>query len=63
MSRTVDCGEGRHDLCVGYAHTSYLFPQDSRPIDEEPFPCGCRCHHKEGARVPCKACVPDTTDA
>lgn len=58
MSKTVDCGEGRHDLCVGYAHTAYLFPQESRPLDEAPFACACRCHH-DGRGVPCTACKKD----
>lgn len=57
MSVTVDCGEGKHDLCVGYGHTAYLFPQDSRDLDEPPFNCGCVCHH-DGRGTPCPECLP-----
>lgn len=56
MSITVDCGEGRHDLCSGQGHTAYLFPQESRDLDRPPFDCGCRCHH-DGRGVPCKRCA------
>lgn len=56
MSLTVDCGEGKHDLCAGTGHTAYLFPQESRGYAEPPFNCGCRCHH-DGRGVPCKECV------
>ena len=59
MSITVDCGEGKHDLCVGKGRTAYLFPQESRGTDEPPFACGCRCHH-DGTGVPCGACGRDT---
>jgi len=57
VSRTVDCGEGKHDLCLGTGRVSYLFPQENRDFDEPPFFCGCRCHHEgtvSGFRgVPC----------
>lgn len=53
MPITVDCGEGKHDLCIGTGHTAYLFPQESRKLDEPPFYCGCRCHH-DGTGTPCK---------
>lgn len=41
MSVTVDCGEGRHDVCSGSATKTYLIPQ----LDGERFECGCYCHH------------------
>lgn len=56
MSITVDCGEDKHGLCVGFGHTSYMYPQESRGMDEEPFNCGCRCHHLPDAAVPCREC-------
>jgi len=63
VSVTVDCGEGKHALCTGRGHTSYLFPQESRELSEPPFDCGCRCHHGGGAGVPCRACAtPTPTD-
>lgn len=54
MAVTVDCGEGKHQLCVGRGRTAYLFPQESKDAGEEPFYCGCGCHHDgtEGC-VPC----------
>jgi hypothetical protein len=52
---TVDCGEGKHDLCTGTGHKAYLIPQESREPDEPPFNCGCRCHH-DGTGVPCVEC-------
>lgn len=54
MAKTVDCGEGKHDLCTGRGHTAYLFPQESRDHDEPPFYCGCKCHHVSDAKVPCQ---------
>lgn len=50
MAVTVDCGEGKHALCVGEGHTAYLIPQASRSYDEPPFPCRCRCHGEAVAR-------------
>lgn len=58
MSVTVDCGEGKHDLCTGTGRTAYLIPQESRGFDEPPFNCGCPCHHDGGLGVPCKECTP-----
>lgn len=57
MAVTVDCGEGKHTLCVGEGHVAYLFPQESRGSDEPPFSCGCQCHHdgRDGC-VPCDEC-------
>lgn len=46
MATTVDCGEGRHQVCTGRGYTAYLIPQDSRRLDEAPFYCGCQCHHR-----------------
>ena len=43
MSVTIDCGEGKHDLCVGWAKQTYLFPQ----YDGERFECDCPCHKRE----------------
>lgn len=55
MSLTVDCGEGKHDLCTGSGDQPYLVPQDAGPR----FACGCRCHH-DGINglfgVPCEEC-------
>lgn len=53
MSVTVDCGEGKHDLCSGRGRTAYLFPQESPEPDEPSFYCGCPCHHNETSSVPC----------
>jgi hypothetical protein len=60
MSVTVDCGEGKHDLCAGTGRTAYLFPQESRDLGQKPFACGCPCHH-EGRGVPCPECAPTGT--
>lgn len=40
MALTIDCGEGRHDVCIGYAKQTYLIPQ----LDGELFRCACGCH-------------------
>jgi hypothetical protein len=37
---TIDCGEGKHDLCIGWGTDSYLIPQRAG----ERFDCGCSCH-------------------
>lgn len=55
MSKTVDCGEGRHELCNGTGRTAFMFPQEDRHYDEPPFNCGCPCHHG-GSGVPCPEC-------
>lgn len=52
MPITVDCGEGKHDLCTGTGRTAYLISQESRGYDEPPFYCGCHCHH-DGSGTPC----------
>lgn len=58
MPITVDCGENKHDLCTGRGRTAYLIPQESRALDEEPFNCGCTCHHAPDPKVPCRECQP-----
>lgn len=40
---TVDCGEGKHDLCIGWGDYSYLFPQ----LAGERFECRCSCHKQQ----------------
>lgn len=57
MSVTVDCGEGKHDLCTGTGRQAYMFPQEDRWPPDPPFNCGCQCHH-DGTGVPCKQCAP-----
>lgn len=37
---TVDCGEGKHELCIGWGTETYLFPQ----LDGDRFECRCWCH-------------------
>ena len=45
MALTIDCGEGKHDVCSGtITGASYLFPQTA---DEPPRPCRCDCHGRE----------------
>lgn len=58
MAITVDCGENKHGLCTGRGRTAYLFPQESRSLDEPQFICGCWCHHG-GPGIPCKMCAKD----
>lgn len=48
MGVTVDCGEGKHDLCIGWATQTYLIPQ----LDGERFECACPCHGKRQKDVP-----------
>ncbi len=44
MALTIDCGEGKHDVCSGSGTDVYLFPQESG----KRFTCACRCHTKSG---------------
>ena len=44
MVLTIDCGEGRHDACVGESDRHYLIPQ----ANGERFVCSCPCHRVEG---------------
>lgn len=44
MSLTIDCGEGKHDICSGTGRHHYLIPQLN---DGEEFECACSCHKKE----------------
>ena len=37
---TIDCGEGKHDLCIGWGTSQHLIPQE----DGERFECECGCH-------------------
>jgi hypothetical protein len=48
MSVTIDCGEGRHGLCVGYGESPYLFPQ----LAGDTFTCACHCHKFERQDTP-----------
>jgi len=45
LGLTIDCGEGKHDLCIGWGRAHYLIPQ----LGNERFDCGCPCHKKEGS--------------
>lgn len=51
VSVTIDCGEGKHEVCSGSGDQPYLIPQDAGPR----FECGCPCHHG-GIGVPCREC-------
>jgi len=44
MGITVDCGEGKHDLCCGFGSHHYLIPQLN---DGGNFTCACPCHADE----------------
>lgn len=44
MSVTIDCGEGRHDVCLGAGTQHYLIPQLN---DGERFDCSCGCHRSD----------------
>lgn len=65
MSITIDCGEGKHDLCIGTGRSAYMFPQEDRFPPDPPFYCGCQCHHegvkgRDGERIfgtPCAECA------
>lgn len=41
MSVTIDCGEGKHEICRGRGRQHYLMPQYD---DGEEFECECPCH-------------------
>jgi hypothetical protein len=41
LSLTIDCGEGRHQVCRGAGTQHYLVPQYD---DGTEFACACKCH-------------------
>lgn len=61
MAKTIDCGEGKHDLCTGTGTRAWMFPQEDDP---DGFACGCACHHagpngSPPTGRPCEECYPD----
>lgn len=51
MSRTIDCGEGKHDVCSGSGTQPYLIPQEAG----KEFSCECPCHPTTEAQTPIAA--------
>lgn len=47
MSLTIDCGEGKHDICRGRGKHHYLIPQEN---DGTEFICSCPCHKSKGVK-------------
>lgn len=52
---TIDCGEGKHNLCIGWGTERY---PDATRRGGERFTCGCPCHvsGKRGGWTLCLNC-------